>query len=856
MSRQQRVRNSRRMISLEHLEDRRLLSGNVTAVLNPTTGALAIQGDIGAPLAGGNNSISLFTYTQPGTGLTELRVQGNTLISLPPTLPPTLPDVTTVNGSSFNDFDLSRVTSIGINLGTGNDSVYLGNAKSTPVGPIGPVNSGFAVPGNLTIGFATLGTAGAGNEIVSSTGITANQLNITSTNTSGTSTFGLTNTTAGGSIISAGTGVDKLTLTGGAIGTTVLTTAGNANDTIAVSGFPTPAPGKTGLGQLSITEGNGNNNVSVTGSTLTALQGVGGPTTPGINLGNGNNTVVVGVSPAGPAGPNSVSVVNAANITVGNGNNSVNFNGSSFGSSIVKAGNGVNQISVSNDSITKIGGLSLTNGTGSATGASSINVNSDIVTLGPVSIASGVGGTNLQTVNVNADTIGGALTVNLGDGPVYFSSPPPTALPFSSFTATGHDTVGGAANITLGANFKNVSVGDSSLANELVAPSLNLTIGATADVVSIFTAISGAETISTGAFETFPTPTIPASSFILQGTAGSLNLNVGANAVTATQAAIVTGNETLVFGNNDGAVSAVRPTSSGDSITVGNNVGSVTITGIDNGPASLLPYTETILIGNGITGVISIGGALNNNGTQNVTIGTNDNNAGNVLSTTVGVNQTVGVSDNTTLTVSSNVTGNQNITGTTGDTLAASGTIGGNQTITTPSTGTNDSITDTSPSAANVTIQNLGTNATVVVNGVNVAGGDITVTNGDNAVLVEVAGSTALALTVSGGNGSPANAPNSFYVLYNDTILGDPSSGLGLTFNVLNGNNTVEIVGLSVLDGMFVNGGTGINTFFVQGTAADYGFVNGGTGPANNYYDLGGNSDTWITGGFNGYFPG
>ncbi len=691
------------------------------------------------------------------------------------------------------------------------------------------MNTGFQIPGNLTIGFATLGTPGAGNEIVSSTGITANQLNITSTNTSGTSTFGLTNTNAGGSIIAAGTGVDKLTLTGGAIGTTALTTAGNANDTIAVSGFPTPAPGKTGLGLLSITEGNGNNNVSVTSSTLTALQGLGGPTTPGISLGNGNNTVVVGTT--GAPGANSVSVVNAANITVGNGTNNIKFDGSSFGSSKVLAGTGGNTIDVSSDTVTKVGGLTVTSGV--------------------------VGTLALQTVTVNNDSVtAGPLSITLGDGPIYYTSPPPTLLPGSMLTANG-DTVHGAVNITTGVNFRTVNIGDSTVANELVAPSLNLTVGANEDNVTVNAVISGNETITTGNFETYPNPPVPAATFNLTGSAGSLNLIVGANSTVSNQGATVSGNETVTFGNNDGAVSAIRPTASGDSITVGNGAASVTITGTDNGPAGLVPYTETIMIGNSINGVINIGGALNNNGSQTVMIGSSDNNAGNVLSTTVGVNQTVSVSDNSTLTDSSNVTGNQTITGTTGDTLAASGTIGGNQSITTPLAGTNDSITDTSPSAANVTIMDLGTGATVVVNGVNVSGGDITVTNGDNAVLIEVANSTTLALTVSGGNGTTGNAPNSFYVLYNDIVTGDPSSGMGLTLNFLGGNNTVEIVSLSVIDGMFVNGGGGVNTVYVGSTTADYGMINGGGGPGSDYYDLGGNTETWITTGFGGgYFPG
>ena len=94
----------RRMATLETLEDRTLLSGNVTAVLASTTGVLSINGDTG------NNKITI--EPTPGNPL-DIRVLGNVVLT-----PPTGFDITTVNSVAFTDFMASSITSINITMRT------------------------------------------------------------------------------------------------------------------------------------------------------------------------------------------------------------------------------------------------------------------------------------------------------------------------------------------------------------------------------------------------------------------------------------------------------------------------------------------------------------------------------------------------------------------------------------------------------------------------------------------------------------------------------------------------------------------------------------------------------------------
>ena len=853
MSRQNRINDRRRRISLDlmgldALEERRLLSGNVIATLAPATGILTITGDTG------NNSI---TISSPSGTTNDLRVAGNTSglpvagVVVKPPVVPTLPESTNVNGVAYTDFALSSVKSIVVTMQNGNDTVNLGTAST-----------GFAVPGNVSMAF------GAGNDAVNSMALTANALTISATG-AGNDTLNLTRTTAGGATIATGGGTDGVTLNGGAIGTASITTlaTGTLPDAITVENFTAVAPSKTGIGLLSIAAGNGNNTINVLNSPLAVLTVSAGngsnsiiASAPLINnyasiiAGNGNNTI----SLASPA------ITGAATITSGNGADNIKLDGSKFASASIRAGTGANTIDASNDSATGPAGLSVTAGTG--------------------------GTPAIQTVTVNGDSVpAGPLSVSLGDGPVYYQ--PPTEgfpigrlLPGSSLVANA-DNVGGAVSVGVGLNFRTVTLGIDMAVNALVAPSLGVGVGANADNVTINAKVSGAETIATGAAETYPAPPVPVSSFALGGTAGSLGLNVGDNFKTATQGATVAGTESATFGNNEGAVGVVRPTNGLGTITLGNGAASLSVTGTDN-YSPVVPWTEVIQVGNS-AGSVTTAGSVGGNGSESVTVG---NNAGTIaLGTAVAGNETVStapassattlsitgavggwqnvsIARYTTLADSATVGGYQAITGTNNDTITASGTVGGYQTISAP--GANDtiaasgavggfqtiaapgaggSITDTSPKVgtaaapADVSVT-AGAGATVIVNGVT-ASGDMYVKVGDNPVALEVVSSSGQYMEIDGGLGGNAGS-DSFYLLSGLTVTD------GLDMNFGDGNNTVEMVALNILNGLFISGGSGNNSFYMGSVTADYGMINGGGGASNLMYNLGGNSSTVLMTGF------
>src|SRR5262249_3354144 len=146
--------------SLEILDDRTLLSGNVTALLNPTTGLLTIAGDIG------NNRITIAPSPIAG----DIRVSGDTVVTPPPN--PGV-DTTTVNSVQFTDFVSSSITSISITMQNGVVSpLGVQPNHSITIKNLTPGN--ITVPGNLTI------TGGTANDTISITNYTSNgQIKIT-----------------------------------------------------------------------------------------------------------------------------------------------------------------------------------------------------------------------------------------------------------------------------------------------------------------------------------------------------------------------------------------------------------------------------------------------------------------------------------------------------------------------------------------------------------------------------------------------------------------------------------------------------------------------------------------------------
>ena len=108
----------------EMLEQRRLLSGNVTASLG-TTGVLTITGD------SANNNIDVNGNDNPGF----IRVKNN--------------GATSVNGVAFIDFPASSVAKISMNLNGGNDLAWIHDISGTIPNSISITDtaSGTALPG-------------------------------------------------------------------------------------------------------------------------------------------------------------------------------------------------------------------------------------------------------------------------------------------------------------------------------------------------------------------------------------------------------------------------------------------------------------------------------------------------------------------------------------------------------------------------------------------------------------------------------------------------------------------------------------------------------------------------------------
>ena len=194
----------RRMATLETLEDRTLLSGNVTATLAPTTGILTIMGDTG------NNKITI----EPSPIAGDIRVIGN-VVANPP-------DATTVNTRTYTDFVASSITSINITM--------LNGVTQPGVPPVQPNHSitiiGGAplstLPGNLTI------TGGTANDTIQISNFTTDGSVVISESSIATTSdkVTLTNVNTGLEKITTGIGSDTLNLNGGKVGTMTLNTGG------------------------------------------------------------------------------------------------------------------------------------------------------------------------------------------------------------------------------------------------------------------------------------------------------------------------------------------------------------------------------------------------------------------------------------------------------------------------------------------------------------------------------------------------------------------------------------------------------------------------------------------------------
>lgn len=858
----------RRILSLEALEDRTLLSGNVIATLDATTGILSISGDAG------NNSITI--SQQPGN---VLQVAG-TPVKGPP------PDVTTVNGVKYTNFASTSVTAINIKMLDGNDTVVM---------------NGASIPGNLTI------TAGKGKDTFSTTGISANTITIQNTAGPGSDSVTMNNTNAGKVTMNLGTSGDTVSMDNGnngkgglKIGTLSINTgSGTATDSVSITNFANVGS-VPGIGKLAVAIGNGNNNkINVTNATLT---------TASLASGNGNNGTITFASPkvlsttsiTAGTGTNTITVsgtLNALSVTTGGGG-SVTFDKSTASSANITVGKGPATVDTSNDNITGAAGLT-------------VNVGA-------------AGNTALDEVMANNDMVAGNMTVNvLDDGPQYWSTLPEpngTVLP-SSNLSVNNDKVTGSVTVSTGNFFRTVTVGAT------VGGSLKATIGnggpSNSEAVQFNTNVSGNENIKVGNFYSSnpPIPLLMPSKFSLSGSAGSLYLNVGDNAAGGvSQNAAVTGSETVIIGANAGAVTVMgpskgdnsvtvganagavavkRPTNGNSTVTVGDNSGGVTVAGNDDALDSAL--TETITVGNNVSGPVTIQGNLSasegGSWTENITAGDNDtinanaNVTGNeYITSKTGNNDNVSVSsvnvsgalviklpgsgDSVTVdpsTVGSlTITTGNNATISVSDTTATSGDVdvsagngasialnkvmtdNGNVNVTAGDNATGINVSNTTATGGDVNVKAGNGAALIHLESITDDNGSVNVSAGDNTTEIDVVNSTASTMNISNGDGNDTGSP--FIYLSGDEVgEGNAGPGGGLNLNTGNGNNTVEMLNVEVLDGLMATLGSGINTFFAQNVLSDFGTVNGGSGGSNVYYDMGGNFGYDLE-GFAGYF--
>ncbi len=631
---------------------------------------------------------------------------------------------------------------------------------------------------------------------------------------------GATPLAIGGNLaITLGGGTDVVTV--GALGANQVAIKANGPGADAISLAGTTA------GLVSIQTGTGADKVSLKGGSI-------GTATINTGAGPAADSISVTGFPAIATKPG----IGLLSIVAGDGPNAIVADNLAATQVTIKAGAGANAIDASGDTISGLAGLAINAGVAAGSSIQSVTVSNDSIPLGN-------------------------LAIGLGDGPAYYSaSPAPGVLLPGSTLSLAKVTVGKAASIVAGANFRSVAIGTDNASNFVTAGTLALSVGSNEDLVAVNARVKGAETVGTGNFTTYPSLPVPPSSLALGGTAGSLALTVGDNARTVAQSSVVVGAESVAAGNGEGAVTIARPTSGSSTIAIGNNLGSLAVTGVDTGGPS--PNPESVAVGTN-AGSITLGGMISgdqalavapgvgtvadsaSSGSQTVTIGSAKPGApaGVTVSGLVTRAQAITVGDYATLRVTSPSSGSSTINaGSNGSVtltgLATSGplavAVGSGETLSLASVKAAGDVSVKAGSAASVALTSISTP------------GDIAVAVGDAPAYVEVYNSSSSGLAVTGGNGGSAATTDAMYAFFDDVATG----GMDLEFG--DGNNAVELVGLSVLNGMTVGGGSGNNAVYVQGTAADYGVIDGGSGSANDYYDLGGNSDTMILTGFDGFF--
>jgi hypothetical protein len=558
-----------------------------------------------------------------------------------------------------------------------------------------------------------------------------------------------------------------------------------------------------------------------------------------ITMLDGNDSVVMGTGPtSGFAVPGNITITAGAgadnfafnNITAniisvtanGPGADTVALNTIKAGEVDVTTGTGADSVSLN---AVNIGTVKINTGSSTATDTATDSVTiancpglPDRPAIGILSIISGDGtvadsvtGTTAGVVTIAAGN--GNKTITLDNDKFISASVTCGNAPKADIIDVSNDTISGSAGLSItaggpdvhtitvnndtftGGGNLNVHVGDGirywDLSKDAPYP---LIAGNESTFTSIGSTGIGTANISLGKY------------FISTGMADSaktLALSVGDNWDLLTLNNTIANNEAITAGSR---VDTGAPffTFTDDDV-VG---GSQTVT-VGSAPASdkfaTGPSTATVNISGGTTDEVYNFG-------DNLTIVLSGN--ANSLTINLGNADTLTVSTNVTATSNPDHSGAVSIVGLDSDKLTVNAT-------------------GAAPQMTSLSIS-LTTNATVDVAGVTTPG-DITLKVTDNAQSVAVTDSSSNNLNISAGNGLGGTDSTYFY-LNNDTVNND------LNLNIRNGNNTIALLSVTVLDALFVSCGTGINTVFAGNTSTLFGNIDGGPGPASIFWDLGGNS--------------
>jgi hypothetical protein len=436
------------VLRLEALEDRWVLSGNVSASLAAIPGQLLIVGDAG------DNKIGI--ATDPFGPTKSIRVVGL--------------QGTTVNNAAFASFDMTAFTGINIIFQDGNNELHVD----------GPFPLANGLTGQLTI------NAGAGSNYFFINNITTNSL-LLNAKGPGDNTLYMKNDTIGGTAsINTGTGADTVWAQGvNAATMTINTGTGTLNDFVRVAD-------NCVFGSLGISVGDGDENVSVVNSTITqgltvtAGQHANEVNVTGNTIGSGA-TVRVGVG----GQTNQLVRVNDniftqgdLNLTVGDGLDlnsttsvSVARNKLATGSASVTVGNFAASVVLDTDTATG-------NGNGGGAVAVKVGTNAQVVTLTNVTasiaaardvaltVGDGAGTVNMTNVQAGSNLRIDGSTDNANTNWNLHNLNVPNNFTFS--TGTGRNTIA----IDQVQQVHSITIGLGSGANALAAHAVSAAGGA------------------------------------------------------------------------------------------------------------------------------------------------------------------------------------------------------------------------------------------------------------------------------------------------------------------------------------------------------------------------------------------